>query len=402
MKILFVTPYMPSPPRYGAQRRLDGLMRGLAKRHEVSLLAYRSDVGDPELAERTTRSYCKDVVTLDNDIVYQDVRAKRLLQLRSLASRRSFEYFQLQHPALQPSFDRLFLRERYDVVQVEFSQLGFLRFPRRSARRTRFVLDEHNIEYEAIRRMGETANTALRKLYATVDWRKLRREELLAWKRFDGVSLVSARDEELLLRDEPQAKTVVVPNAVDLDSFRPSDAPTDPSSLLFFGAMNYHPNVDGVLYFLDEIFPKIQALVPSAKLTVMGPTPAPSVLDRKSTVVDVTGFVEDPRTRIERAAVLVVPLRIGGGTRFKIVEGMAQGKAIVSTRIGAEGLDVVHGDHLLLADEPAEFAKQVERVVRDPALAARLGRAARKLAEEKYGWDAAVKTLETFYERLGT
>jgi glycosyltransferase involved in cell wall biosynthesis len=142
--------------------------------------------------------------------------------------------------------------------------------------------------------------------------------------------------------------------------------------------------------------------VPSAKLTVMGPTPAPSVLDRKSTVVDVTGFVEDPRTRIERAAVLVVPLRIGGGTRFKIVEGMAQGKAIVSTRIGAEGLDVVHGEHLLLADEPAEFAKQVERVLLDPALAARLGRAARKLAEEKYGWDAAVKTLETFYERLGT
>jgi len=400
MKILFVTPYMPSPPRYGAQRRLDGLMRGLAKRHEVSLLAYRSEVGDPELAERTTRSYCKEVVSLDNDIVYQDIRAKRLLQLRSLASRRSFEYLQLQHPDLQSSFDRLFLRERYDIVQVEFSQLGFLGFPRRSARRTRFVLDEHNIEYEAIRRTAETAKGALRKLYATVDWRKLRREERLAWRRFDGVCLVSARDEELLRRDEPDTKTVVVPNAVDLDAFRPTDAPTEPSSLLFFGAMNYHPNVDGVLYFLDEIFPKIRALVPSAKLTVMGPTPAESVLERKSSVVEVTGFVEDPRTRIERAAVLVVPLRIGGGTRFKIVEGMAQGKAIVSTRIGAEGLDVVHGEHLLLADDPAEFAKEVDRVLRDPALAARLGRAARKLAEEKYGWDAAVRTLEAFYERL--
>jgi glycosyltransferase involved in cell wall biosynthesis len=169
--------------------------------------------------------------------------------------------------------------------------------------------------------------------------------------------------------------------------------------LLFFGAVNYHPNSDGINHFIDNVFPKILEQRPNTKLWVVGPAPK-EMLARRNQNIEVTGFVDEVEPYLDRAAVVVVPLRIGGGTRLKIVEAMAKAKAIVSTRIGAEGIDVEHEKHALLADSDEDFAAQTLRLLDDHALARSLGEQARVLAERSYAWPSLAGRLETFYAEL--
>ncbi len=401
MKILFVTPYLPSPPRFGAQRRLDGLMRGLAARHEVSLLSFVSDDEFAEESLRATQGYCREVMAVRNDVLGPDVRKKRVMQLRSLLSRTSFEYALCHTPVFQAAINRALEAEAYDLVQVEFSHLGIYDYrAARQAKRPILVLDEHNIEYDLIKRTAGAKGSATRRLYSAVNWRKLWREERDAWRRFDGVVLTSDRDAELLRQDEPDTNTCVVPNAVDLDHFSTSGCAREPGSLVFFGAMNYHPNIDGVRYFVTQVLPKIVAEVPNVKLRIIGQQPPDSILALAGPHVEVVGFVPDPRPILDRSAAMIVPLLIGGGTRFKIVEGMSMSMPMVSTYLGAEGLEVEHDKHLLMAEGSDELAQQTIRILRDPALGQRLGAEARQLAQRRYGWERAVGTLEDFYSTL--
>jgi glycosyltransferase involved in cell wall biosynthesis len=398
MKILFVTPFLPSPPRFGGQRRLDGLMRGLAEKHEVSVLSFnRTDPWEHSSLE-ATRSYCREVVTIPNlDIT--DTREKRSLQLRSLVSLHSFEHLlAARRNDFQATLDRMLKATRYDVVQFEFAQMTAFQFARRSDSGPVFVLDEHNVEYDILRRTARAEGELPRHVYNSINWRKLAREERSAWRRFDGIALTSRRDEELLLSECRSAATAVVPNGVDVNAFSPLEGRAEPGLLLFFGAINYQPNHDGVIHFIDQVFPAIRRAHPNARFCILGPGARQSVLDRQGNGVEVLGMVDEVGPYIDRAAAIVVPLRIGGGTRLKIVEALAKGKPVISTSLGAEGLDVVHDQHLLLGDEPDEFAHQVGRVLDDPELAARLGRAGRELMEKQYSWRSIVSGLERFYE----
>ena len=395
MKILFVSPYLASPPECGAHRRIEGLMRGLSLRHEVSMLSFAvPDAGKLS----ATKAYCRRVITIEPTLLRLDSSRKRLVQLRSLLSTKSFEYVTHHDVRLQTQLDQLMTDGEFDLVQVEFAQMGIYRVPPR--RRPILVLDEHNVEYDIVRRTANAEVGALRKIYSAINWRKMRAEEVDAWRRFDGVALTSRRDEDLLKLDAPATPTSVIPNAVDLEAFTPNNDSVEPATLLFFGALDYHPNLEGVEYFLSEIMPSIQRRLPQVKLRVVGRNPPSSLLALQSESVEFTGYVDDPRGYIDRAAVVIVPLRIGGGTRFKIVEAMAKGKPIVSTRIGAEGLDAEHGTHLLLADTPSEFVDSVCKLCADPDLASKVGDAGRQFVAAHYGWDSVVRKLESFYEAL--
>lgn len=402
MKILFVTPFLPSPPRFGGQRRLDGLMRELAQNHDVSVLSFNRTDPWEHLSVTKTQTYCREVVNIPNlDIT--DTLEKRTMQLRSLASRHSFEYLIAARRAdFQTTLDRLLKATRYDVVQFEFAQMAAFRFDRQSSSAPIFVLDEHNVEYDILKRTAGASGTLPRLLYNSLNWRKLAREERAAWRRFDGIALTSARDEALVRSEFPTGHTTVIPNGVDLSAFSPVEGAAEPGLLLFFGAINYQPNHDGVMYFIDQVFPKIRQRHPEARFCILGPGAREEVLARQGNGVEILGMVDEVAPYIDRAAVIVVPLRIGGGTRLKIVEALAKGKAVVSTRLGAEGLDVVHDEHLLLADEPDDFAIQVGRVLDDGQLARRLGRGGRKLMEQRYSWQSIVARLERFYEQLGS
>lgn len=400
MKILVVAPYLPSPPRFGGQRRIDGLARELASRHDVSVLAFNGTDEWEHQSVEATSAFCREVRTLP-DYEPREPGAKRKGQLRSLLSPKSYEHaLTSRRDDFQRALDEMLAATDFDIVQVEFMQMAPFRFDR-ARNRPLLVLDEHNIEYDILRRTAAAGTGVTRRVYNAVNWRKLAREERSAWRRFDGVAITSDRDESLLREQQADCRTAVIPNGVDIHGFPRSTEPTDPGSILFFGAINYFPNADGVAYFVDDIFPAIRARRPDATFRVLGPGAGDDVLARQGDGVEIVGMVDDVNPHIDRAAVVVVPLRIGGGTRLKIVEALSKGKAVVSTRIGAEGIDVVDGEHVLLADDPRDIADRVEQVLADPRLAQRLGDAGRRLAEERYSWAVVTDRLERFYETLG-
>jgi glycosyltransferase involved in cell wall biosynthesis len=381
---------------------MHGLMSQLAQRHDLSAVMLVDDEFDLDECRRAMQAYCREVVLVPNPYGREGL-AKRLLQLRSLASTRSFERLRVTVPALQQALDRLLRTRRFDIVNLEFSYLGHcdLRQAPAGTRLPSLIVNSHNIDFDLARQYSRTGSLD-RRLYNQLNWRKLRREELGTYRDADGVYLCSAADEQRLLDLAPGVPTAVIPNAADVEYYqpRPTDPPPDGRTLVFFGILSYIPNVDGVLHFMQDIWPRIADANPEARCKIIGGRPPPSLLALAGPRIELTGYVPDLRPHLAAAAALVVPLRLGGGTRLKIVEGMAMGKAIVSTTLGAEGIDAVPGRDLIIEDEPEAFADAVNRLLAQPDLAARLGHSARQLAVEQYAWSGAAAALEGFYREV--
>lgn len=407
LSILYVSPMPPSPPRFGAQARMHGLMTSLAKRHDVTAVTLVDQEFDLEDCRRAMQAYCNDVTVIPNPHG-RNGAAKRALQLRSLASLRSFERHRVEVPALQRALDRVLASRRFDVVNLEFPYLAHFRFDRSPAgtRPPPRVVDTHEIAYDMVRQFAKRGAGLGRRVYAALNWRKLRHEELAAFRRADAICACSVADEERILAHVPGARTVVVPNAADVEFYqpRPGDPPPDGRTVVFFGLLSTLPNIDGATWFIKEIWPRVIAAKPDARCKIIGKGATREVTDAVrdgGPGLEMVGFVEDLRPHLASAAALVVPLRLGGGTRLKIVEGMAMGKAIVSTTLGAEGIDVTHGKDIVIADQAAAFADAVVRMLSEPARAAEMGTAARRLAVDKYAWSSAAAKLEELYRGLG-
>ncbi|MGB8399528.1 MAG: glycosyltransferase family 4 protein [Bradyrhizobium sp.] len=402
LTILYVSQMPASPPRFGAQARMHGLMTQLARRHDLTAVMLVDDEFDIEECRRAMQAYCRDVVLIPN-LLGRDGLSKRLLQLRSLASTRSFERLRVRVPALQQALDRVLRSTPFDIVNLEFSFLGDrnLRQAPPGDRPPALVVDSHNIDYDLARQYARAGSLA-RRLYAGANWRKLRREELGTYRDADGVYLCSVADQQRLLDHVPGVRTLVIPNAADVEYYHPraTDPPPDGRTVVFFGLLSYFPNVDAVTHLVQEIWPRIAELHPNARLKIIGGQAPRSLLALAQPGVEFTGFVPDLRPHLAEAAAVVVPLRLGGGTRLKIVEAMAMGKAIVSTTLGAEGIEAVPGRDLLVGDQPAAFADAVNRLLAEPNLAARIGQSARQLAVQRYAWSGAARELESFYREI--
>lgn len=379
---------------------MHGLMTELARRHDLTAVMLVDHESDAEECRRAMQAYCREVVQVPKAYEGQGF-AKRLLQLQSLASTRSYERRLTAVPAMQRALDRVLRAHRFDLVNLEFSFLAGcnLRQAPPNEKLPRLVVASHNIDYELARQYSRAARSWGHRLYAAVNWRKLRREELGAYRDADGVYLCSADDERRLLGVVPGARTAVIPNAADVEYYqpRPTDPRADGRTLVFFGLLSYAPNVDGVMYFVEKIWPRVVAVHPEARLKIIGGKPPRSLQQLAGLQVELTGFVPDLRPHLAEAAAVVVPLRLGGGTRLKIVEAMAMGKAMVSTTLGAEGIEAIPGRDLLIEDEPEAFADAVNRLLSDSQLAARIGHSARALAVERYSWSGAARALEGFY-----
>src|SRR6267143_5337563 len=402
LHLLYLSQFPPGPPTFGAQRRMEGLMAALARRHEITGVSLIAPDLDPSAATRSMRAYCQEVVLVPAR-AWQG-SGKRLQQMRSLLSTRSFERGFHDLPALRRALDSLLARRAFDVVSVAFPFLALRRLAKAPAGRPapRLVLDEHNIEFDLARQQTGKEHGAARRIYNSINWRKIRREELEVWRSFDGVTFCSPEDQARARELVPKVRSAVVPNAVDPEYFRPrSDDPLpDGHTVIFFGAINYFPNVDGLLYLLREVWPRIAQSHPHARLQIVGQHPTKEILAFQGPSIEVLGRVDDVRPHLARAAASVVPLRIGGGTRFKVLETMAMARPVVSTSLGAEGIEAEPGRHLLLADDPASFAAAVGRLLDDAELGARLGREGRALVEHRYSWQAAAHRLDVFFREL--
>ena len=385
LRILVLSPAMPAR-WWGFGTRVLHLVRHLAGRHDVTVVTY---AGPDEVAE--VDHLCEMGVDVHR-VTRETARpgGRRLDQLRSLVGRQPFAVRSVYSEGMQAKLDDLLGPDSFDVVLVESSQICCFRFPDHVT----VVLDEHNIEYELLRRMREGERSRSRRFFNGIEQRKFREHEHRAWTQVGAIALTSEREVPIVRRHAGSTPIAVVPNAVDLDYFQPSAGEPTPGTMVFTGLLTYRPNLDAMQYFVEEVLPLVQEQHPDAVLTIVGRGDERDITFLRRPGVVVTGRVPDVRPRVADGAVVVVPLRIGGGTRLKVVEALAMGKAIVSTSLGWEGIDVRSGEHLLTADDPESFAAAVVSLLQDEAEARRLGRAARALAVEQYSWDHAGERLD--------
>jgi glycosyltransferase involved in cell wall biosynthesis len=378
-------------------------MTQLARRHDLTAAMLVDDEFDAEECRRAMQTYCREVVLIPNPYGREGL-TKRSLQLRSLVSNWSFERLRVTVPALQQTLDRVLRARRFDIVNLEFPHLGHydLRQAPPKQKPPPLVVDSHEIAYDLARQFARAGGNLGRRLYAGSNWRKLRREELGTYRGANGVYLCSAADERRLLNQVPAVRTAVIPNAADVEYYQPrlTDPPSDGRTVVYFGLLSTIPNIDGVVHFVRDIWPRIAGAHPEAHCKIIGGRPPQSLLMLAGPRVELTGFVSDLRPHLAAAAAVVVPLQLGGGTRLKIIEAMAMGKAIVSTTLGAEGIEAVSGRDILVEDEPAAFADAVSRLLSEPDLAACIGQSARRLAVARYAWNGAARALEDFYRRI--
>ena len=262
------------------------------------------------------------------------------------------------------------------------------------------VLFEHNVEYLIWQRLSALESSPARRALFELEWRKMRRRERAICLQTDLTIAVSSEDRDRLTALAPGARITAIPTGVDTNYFRPSTRPEIPGRLVFTGSMDWQPNEDAVTYFADAIFPRILREIPMASFAIVGRRPNARVqaIAARAGIL-VTGTVEDVRPHIAEAAVYVVPLRAGGGTRLKIFEALAMQKPVVSTSVGAEGLALTPGQHFIAANDPETFAREVVSLIKEPIRRHALGRAGRELVETHYSWPHIAHAFERACEQ---
>jgi glycosyltransferase involved in cell wall biosynthesis len=299
---------------------------------------------------------------------------------------------------------KLISLQQHDVIVSDFLfPAASLPWELKVGTQAPWVLFQHNVESMIWRRRAEGL-TGVKGMYWKRQRDRMWRFESQLSARFDGVLAVSDEDSRIF-REEMRLSNVigVVPTGVDLDYFQAlPKAPFLTPTVLFMGSMDWYANVDAVLYFVSDIWPKVRERLPEAKFLIVGRQPPSEILALHSTDmgVEVTGTVPDVRPYMRKAHVMVVPLRIGGGTRLKIYEAMAAELPVVSTTVGAEGLPVVHGKHLLIADDSASIANEVIRVLLSPELAGSLSQNAFQEVVQFMSWKAAASVFESSCQGL--
>jgi len=258
----------------------------------------------------------------------------------------------------------------------------------------------HNITFHQYQRIAQFESNPIRKIRAWLHSAMMHRWEPRYAERFDRCITVSEEDRRILTETNPRLQIDLVPNGVDTQLHNPLPEEGTSQALLFIGKMSYAPCVDAALYFCSEILPRIQRMNSEVEMWVVGRDPLPEIMRLNGDAVRVTGRVDSVVPYYRRSTVCVVPLRSGGGTRLKILEAMALGRPVVSTAIGCEGLDVVNGEHLLIADSSEEFAEQTVRLLKDRSLYRRVTASARQLVVTHYDRDVIAAQLMQVYAEM--
>ncbi len=396
MEVLFLTATLPYPPTSGATLRTYNLLRRLALRHRIHLVAY-GDLRSEGDRAAVLCQLCASIVLVPRRHTRTPLRFYLQLLL-NLLSPRPVIVSRFQTPTMARTIQRALESQRFDLVCCDFTTLtanlpAMNGVPRH--------LTAHNVESVIWRRYLGYERNPLKALYIYLQYAKVLRFERKALSRFQHVSCVSEDDRERLKVLCPYPEYSLVPNGVDLDFFRPVPELEIPFRMVFTGSLDWRPNQEALRFFLARIYPFIKQAEPKASLLVVGREPPASLRSLAHSHPDVIlrGTVADIRPYLATATIYVVPLRIGGGTRLKILEAMAMHRPVVTTAIGCEGLAVTPGREMLVADEPREFAKAVLRLFREPDLRASLADAARRVVEKLYDWNQIAETLDEAWQK---
>jgi len=362
VKILWVKPGKLLPLDTGGKLRTYNILRHLSATHDVTYLSYYGGQRDEDY-EREILKHLPGTVPIAK--AFPDVTGpgRYLDYVRCLPAAAPYAVSRFTSPPVQKILAEWIAQRRFDVAVCDFL-VSAQNFPRELVTPT--VLFQHNVETMLWKRRARFAASTVDRVISKIESAKMARYEPAQIRRFHHVLAVSEQDRQAMSSMVDPSPISVIPTGVDLAKYR-FDSKLRPSGplVVFTGSMDWEPNIDGVEHFCTEIWPKVLAEVPDARFRIVGRKPHPRVKKLASASIEVTGTVPSIIDHLRQAAVLVVPLRIGGGTRIKIYEGMAVGKATVSTLVGAEGLEVHHEHNILLADKPRRFANYVVKLLRD-------------------------------------
>jgi glycosyltransferase involved in cell wall biosynthesis len=397
VNVLLLTQVLPYPPDSGPRVKTHNVIKYLAQEHRVTLVSFVR--GDQTEHVRHLERYCQAVYAAP---MARGATRDALAVVRSFLTGQPWMTVRDDRKAMRQLVDRLSAEQRFDVVHAD--QLNMGQYAERVAGAFK-VLDAHNALWLLYKRLWETMSPGPRKWLLGRDWRLLKLYEGRLVREFDAVLAVSEEDREALLEAaEESVDITVIPIAIDTDEVTVVAREPQPRHILHIGTMYWPPNVDGVNWFVQEIYPLIRRQRPDVQFDVVGSRPPAGLiaLNDAGAGINVAGYVEDPAPYQRQAAVMVVPLRAGGGMRVKILNALAQGLPIVSTTLGYEGIEVTPGQDILVGDTPEEFVAQVLCVLNDPDLGRRLSVNGRHLVEEKYDYRRACRQLGKVYMRTTT
>ncbi len=393
MRILFLSRWFPYPPDNGSKIRISNILKQLSRRHDVDLVTFyeSSDIVDED-ALGTLKQVCHEV----KPVPYRPYRPGSARAVAGLLSRQPRYLVDTYSYAMQAAIKEELTTHRFDaVVASELSMVPYTI----SIRGIPAILEdsELSIADDALR-TGSLAKRA--RCYLT--WLKLVSYLNSVLPEFAACTVVSESEKGRLMNAVPNYRNVkVIPNAVDLSRYDGDFGAPHPNTLVFCGALTYSANYDALRFFLRDIYPLIARDVPNVVLRVTGRIEGVDLSSLRSYPgVQYTGYVDDVRPVVAQSWVSVVPLRVGGGTRLKILESMALGTPVVSTSKGAEGLAVSDGENILIADQPKEFAAGVVSLLRSTELRGKLAASGRFVVESRYDWDGVGRELVELVERV--
>ena len=383
MKILWVKAGGLVPPDTGGKIRSYNILRQLARQHSITFFSFYA-AHNPDVHAELKHLFDR-VVTMPLRIPAPKSFAEMCDYAIRLFSSEPYGITKYCRPEVRRGLRALLEQENYDVILCDFMAAAGV-IPWDCA--TPKVLFTHNVEATIWRRHYEVASHMIWKAISWQEWRKMEAAERRYLRLADRVLAVSETDRDAFATFLDLEKLTVIPTGVDVEYFQPFPGEQTANSLVFTGSMDWLPNEDAIFYFTDAILPLIREHSPEGFLDVVGRNPSRKLqaLAESEKSIRLTGWVDDIRPFVGRGSVCIVPLRIGGGTRLKIFEAMAMGKAVVSTSVGAEGLAVRSGENIVLADTPNDFAQAVISLLRDPGRRQQLGAAARTLVQEHYSW----------------
>jgi len=399
MRILWLKTELLHPIDKGGRIRTYHMLRELRRNHEITYLTLDDGTAAPDARERATE-YCHHLITIPHRTRPKFSAGFYFDLTRNLATRLPYFIMKYESAEMRREIERVVNGGEIDVVVCDFL-MPAINLPDRLNCAT--VLFQHNVEAMIWKRHFEVQRNPMKKGFLYGQWRKAFAFERDMCRRFDKVVAVSAEDREIMRSDYGIENLAEVPTGVDTEFFRPDPSATrEPRHLVFTGSLDWLPNDDAMRYFVNEILPLVRQKMPDVKLTVVGRNPYPGLIELSKTDpnIVVTGRVEDVRPYMDRASVYIVPIRVGSGTRLKIYEAMAMELPIISTTVGAEGLNLVDGRELLIADTPEDFAAGVVKLSSDVQFAHDLGQRASDLVRTKFGWSNAADRFAEICESV--
>jgi glycosyltransferase involved in cell wall biosynthesis len=390
MKILQLTPQIPFPLSEGGKVGIYNITKHVAMRgHEITMLAL--DVHKP-IETAPLEQYC-ELIRVPHSNKNSIVGAAQ-----NLWSPLPYNIWKYRSKLYREALNQLLETRTFDVVHVDHAHMGFHGVYCQERFGLPIVLREHDVATVIMDRFAESVKSPLLRTWLSVQQKRMRRYEAGIAGAFDCCCAITNEDEKRLQMLSPHARLRVVPGGVDAKYFEgETPEPPIPYSMSYFGYFGWPPNVDAVIWFIDEILPKIVARYADAKLFVIGRNAPRRLEARQNKNVVLRGFVPDLKEEIQRYELTLVPIRIGGGIRLKILESFAMRVPVVSTHIGCEGIEASDGEHLLIGDDPQTFAAQVMRLFDDRVLRDRLIANAYRLASGKYRWERVAMLFEDAY-----